>query len=65
MPCETLAYLQPRHIPSPGIFRTGDIFKILRNFGQVSSELFHTQPAITCSKLAIETLLQGVKYVQS
>ena len=23
------------------------------------------QPAITCSKLAIETLEQGVKYVQS
>ena len=23
------------------------------------------QPAITCSKLAIETLKQGVKYVQS
>ena len=24
-----------------------------------------TQPAITCSKLAIETLEQGLKYVQS
>ena len=24
-----------------------------------------TQPAITCSKLRIETLNQGVKYVQS
>ena len=24
-----------------------------------------TQPAITCSKLTIETLEQGVKYVQS
>ena len=24
-----------------------------------------TQPSITCSKLAIETLEQGVKYVQS
>ena len=24
-----------------------------------------TQPAITCSKLTIETLDQGVKYVQS
>ena len=24
-----------------------------------------TQPAITCSKLIIETLEQGVKYVQS
>ena len=24
-----------------------------------------TQPAITCSKLTIETLKQGVKYVQS
>ena len=27
--------------------------------------LFNTQPAITCSKLTIETLEQGVKYVQS
>ena len=25
----------------------------------------HTQSAITCSKLTIETLAQGVKYVQS
>ena len=25
----------------------------------------HTQPAIACSKLTIETLEQGVKYVQS
>ena len=24
-----------------------------------------TQPAFTCSKLTIETLVQGVKYVQS
>ena len=24
-----------------------------------------TQPAITCSKLTIETLEQGVKYIQS
>ena len=24
-----------------------------------------TQPAITCSKLAVEALEQGVKYVQS
>ena len=27
--------------------------------------LIDTQPAITCSKLTIETLEQGVKYVQS
>ena len=25
----------------------------------------HSQPAIKCSKLTIETLQQGVKYVQS
>ena len=25
----------------------------------------HSQPAIACSKLTIETLEQGVKYVQS
>ena len=27
--------------------------------------MIYTQPAITCSKLTIETLEQGVKYVQS
>ena len=27
--------------------------------------LIETQPAITCSKLTIETIEQGVKYVQS
>ena len=26
---------------------------------------YRSQPAITCSKLTIETLEQGVKYVQS
>ena len=28
-------------------------------------ERVKTQPAITCSKLTIETLEQGVKYIQS
>ena len=28
-------------------------------------KITYTQPAITCSKLTIETLEQGVKYVQS
>ena len=31
----------------------------------VESNMTHTQPAIVCSKLTIETLEQGVKYVQS
>ena len=31
----------------------------------LSCEFHDTQPAITCSKLTIETLEQGVKYVQS
>ena len=39
----TLGYSQPCHIPSPGIFRTGGIFKILWNFGQVYSDPCHTQ----------------------
>ena len=29
------------------------------------SPVYQSQPAITCSKLTIETLEQGVKYVQS
>ena len=31
----------------------------------ISSKAVYPQPAITCSKLTIETLEQGVKYVQS
>ena len=31
----------------------------------ISLIIIHSQPAITCSKLTIETLEQGVKYVQS
>ena len=31
----------------------------------VRSALYYPQPAIECSKLTIETLKQGVKYVQS
>ena len=36
---------------------------ILMKIGN-KKELKRTQPAITCSKLTIETLEQGVKYVQ-
>ena len=35
-----------------------------RHYIQVETLLFH-QLAITCSKLSIETLEQGVKYVQN
>ena len=31
----------------------------------LSAEVVGSQPAFTCSKLTIETLEQGVKYVQS
>ena len=33
--------------------------------GKVLSQGVASQPAFTCSKLTIETLEQGVKYVQS
>ena len=33
--------------------------------GKVPLSMLYTQPVITCSKLTIETLEQGVKYVQS
>ena len=39
-PCITLAYSKTYHIPNPGIFRTGGIFKTLRNFDQVYSERY-------------------------
>ena len=38
---------------------------INRFIGKVLTFLIVSQPAITCSKLRIETLEQGVKYVQS
>ena len=31
----------------------------------IASQQFMAQPAFTCSKLIIETVEQGVKYVQS
>ena len=37
-------------------------FKNLRTYG-LKTKI--TQPAVTCSNLTIETLEQGVKYVQS
>ena len=37
--------------------------KIIKNIHMITR--FITQPAFTCSKLTIETLEQGVKYVQS
>ena len=38
--------------------------KITENYFSYFQKSF-TQPAFTCSKLTIETLEQGVKYVQS
>ena len=35
------------------------------SFVSEKKSVISTQPAITCSKLTIETLEQGVKYVQS
>ena len=35
------------------------------NMSNVKQRQQSTQPAFTCSKLTIETLEQGVKYVQS
>ena len=37
----------------------------IRVFCYLYFPIYGSQPAITCSKLTIETLEQGVKYVQS
>ena len=42
-----------------------DIFIFKFDFSLHRINIVHTQPAFTCSKLTIETLEQGVKYVQS
>ena len=39
--------------------------RVLSTSLDIGFDTLLTQPAITCSKLAIETLEQGVKYVQS
>ena len=39
--------------------------KVLKANGYNSQGGTYSQPAFTCSKLTIETLEQGVKYVQS
>ena len=39
--------------------------KIMMKVYDSCSNYLLTQPAFTCSKLTIETLEQGVKYVQS
>ena len=36
-----------------------------RDESMIWQNTFASQPAITCSKLTMETLEQGVKYVQS
>ena len=40
-PCVTLVYSQPYHIVSPGVIKTGGLFKNLRNIGQACSESCH------------------------
>ena len=37
----------------------------LLRHGKFIKKTVHTQPAITCSKLTIKTVEQGVKYLQS
>ena len=43
----------------------GNFGALLTNLSKAFDCLSHDQPAITCSKLTIETLEQGLKYVQS
>ena len=38
---------------------------LLKQNSILKSDFFDAQPAFTCSKLTIETLKQGVEYVQS
>ena len=43
-----------------------EMFKAYNTLSEtIFSDLFITQPEFACSKLAIETLEQGVKYVRS
>ena len=48
-----------------GLYVINFLSKTTISLNDCNSTNVHTQPAITCSKLTIETLEQGVKYVQS
>ena len=48
-----------------GLYVINFLSKTTIALNDCNSTKVHTQPAITCSKLTIETLEQGVKYVQS
>ena len=48
-----------------GLYVINFLSKTTISLNDCNSTKVHTQPAITCSKLTIETLEQGVKYVQS
>ena len=41
------------------------VYQIYNQLAFYIGTVVHSQPGITCSKLTIETLEQGVKYVQS
>ena len=45
--------------------RKKSYLSVKSNGGDKRKKISNTQPAFTCSKLTIETLEQGVKYVQS
>ena len=48
-----------------GLYVINFLSKTTISLNDCNSTKVHTQPARTCSKLTIETLEQGVKYVQS
>ena len=52
---------------TPPIYTSNGIFfrSISKNMKKNQFVLIMTQPAITCSRLTIETLEQGEEYVQS
>ena len=53
-PCVTLAYPKPCHIPSPGLFGAGDIFKTLWKIDPL-----YQNPAIEQFLLALFSTIQG------
>ena len=46
-------------------FRTKQHLQKVKNRVKLKLKLINAQPAFACSKLTIETLEKGVKYVQS
>ena len=58
-------FIARRIYSEPVVFQVANTSRKIKQQNQENPSFKQAQPAITCSKLTIETLEQGVKYIQS